>query len=236
MTSKVEFKNVEVSFSTMLNKPDNKLVKQSGRFFKVKVPMDSPELEELKKNYKDLNDKAKTVFGEQVGKKVKNAKSVEDVFPESVQEGYEGFVELSFNVKRNKEYETKLEDGTIQKETKEVLDPIYKTDEFTYMVNNNGERVYKTESGKKFAPLSGNIVNITVSLTAKYNSKTNQPSIRLKAEEVKIVKSDFGGKSSGPKTGFITLDDDEEIEEKVVSKSLNKEELFSEKDLASLDI
>ena len=52
----------------------------------------------------------------------------------------------------------------------------------------------------------------------------------------KIVKSDFGGKSSGPKTGFITLDDDEEIEEKVVSKSSNKEELFSEKDLASLDI
>lgn len=233
MTSKVEFKNVEVSFSTMLNKPDSKMA-QYGRGFKVKVPMDSPELKELIKIYKDLNDKAKTAFGEQVGKKVKNAKSVDDVFAESVYN--EGFVELPFNVIYKKEYETKLEDGSVQKETKEVLNPIYKTDEFTYMVNNNGERIYKTESGKKFAPLSKNIIDITVSLTAKYNSKSNQPSIQLKAEEVKIVKSDFGGKSSGPKTGFITLDDDEEIEEKVVSKSSNKEELFSEKDLASLDI
>ena len=89
MTSKVKFKNVEVSFSTMLNKPDSKMA-QYGRGFKVKVPMDSPELKELIKIYKDLNDKAKTTFGEQVGKKVKNAKSVDDVFAESVYN--EGFV------------------------------------------------------------------------------------------------------------------------------------------------
>ena len=70
--TKFELKDVTVSFSTMLNKPEKA---KYGRGFKILVPVDSPVLDNVKKNYNELNELAKVKFGESLGKKLKNAKS-----------------------------------------------------------------------------------------------------------------------------------------------------------------
>lgn len=233
MTQKFKLENVEVSYSTMLNKPEKATY---GRNFRVKVPIDSPVLEEMKKAYKELNEQAKTKFAEQVGKKLKNATSVDDVFAESIYA--EGFVELNFNIFFRKDKEVIQEDGTTVKECVYLLNPIYSTPEIAYMIGNNGEKMYRTPNDKPIYPLSTNVVDMMVSLVAKYNTKENKPAIAFKAEDVKIVKSDFGKGSSGPKTGYITLDSDDEVVEKTVEKASTKkdDELFSTEDLATLDI
>ena len=129
MTDFIEVKNAKISFSTMKNKDTKKLF---GRVFKVLVPVDSPELEKTIEQYKALNDLAKTIYGEKEGKKIKNAKSVDDVFAESIYN--EGFVELAFNVSYfNDEVKTDEdgnpltdENGKEITEKVEKLNPVYK--------------------------------------------------------------------------------------------------------------
>lgn len=251
MADFIEVKNAKVSFSTMKNKDTKKLF---GRVFKVLVPVDSPELEKTIEQYKALNDLAKTTYGEKEGKKIKNAKSVDDVFAESIYN--EGFVELAFNVSYfNDEVKTDEdgnpltdENGKEITEKVEKLNPVYKKNpNFTYILDNNGNKVFEYDEGKYWAPLSGNTVNIKYSLVAKYSKKNNQPIIQLKAEEVQLLDTEFREKKSGSSLGFLTLSsEDEEIEQKVEktapkakkTKPVEDDEsaTFTAEELASLDI
>lgn len=223
------FKDVEVSFSTMLNKPEKC---KYGKNFMVRIPIDNPVIEEMKKAYKELNEVAKEAYSKQLGKKIKNATSVEDVFAESIYA--EGFVELKFNVYFNRE--TENEDGT--KSSELVLNTIYETPNFTYKIDNNGKKEYELDNGRFWQPLSTNKIDIVVSLVAKYDKKNNKPSIQFKAEEVKIIDSQYKGKSSGPKTGYITLGGNSTSTETKVesSKPVEDSELFSAEDLQALDV
>lgn len=229
---KFRFENVLVSFSTMLNKPEKA---QYGRNFKIRIPIDSPELEKMKNHYKEVNDKAKVHFGEMVGKKLKNADM--QVFDESPYA--EGFVELGFNVAFMRDKEVKQDDGTVVKEKVEVLNPIYKDNpNWCFKRDNNGQKTYETENGKQWRPLSTNLINIDISLVAKYDKKNNRPTISFKAEEVEIISSDFGGKFKEPDVGYFTLDD-EDGDTTNVKKSTKTEkdtETFSADDLEALDI
>lgn len=248
MSNFIEIKNAKVSYSTMKNKDTKKIF---GRVFKVLVPIDSPELEETIKQYKKLDEKARIAYGEKTEQKVKKAKSVDDVFQESIYE--EGYVELPFNVYFLREEVVKDEDGNPvlddkgkEKVTKtEELNPIYTNPNFTYVLDNNGNKVYQCTETSYWAPLSGNMINIKYSLVSKYSKKNNQPVIQLKAEEVQLLNTEFTGtKSGGSKMGFLTLsDEDEEIEEKVEKapakktvKTKSEESNFSAEELASLDI
>lgn len=225
MASTFRFENVEVSFSTMLNRIEKA---KNGRIFIVKVPMDSPELEELQKSYKELNDKAKEAFNAQLdGKKCKNADmSVFDESPYS-----EGYVELKFPVYSVNEREVENDDGTKGKKLVESLNPVYEDTKFSYKLGNNGEKIYQTDSGKKWFPASTNIINLTMSLVARYDQKNNRPKIVFKANDVQIVKSDIGNTgNASKKLNFVTLDDTKPV------KKQNSDELFSEEEIASLDV
>lgn len=251
MSNFIEIKNAKVSYSTMKNKDTKKIF---GRVFKILVPLDSPELEKTIEQYKKLAEKARIAYAEKSDTKVKKAKSVEDAFQESIYE--EGFVELPFNVYFMREEVIKDEDGNPVLDEKgkektiktEELNPIYDNPNFTYVLDNNGNKVYQCTETSYWAPLSGNMVNIKYSLVSKYSKKNNQPVIQLKAEEVQLLNTEFtGGKSGGLKMGFLTLsDEDDEIEEKVEKTPVKKvvknkstetnETKFSAEELASLDI
>lgn len=229
--TKFELKDVTVSFSTMLNKPEKA---KYGRGFKILVPIDSPVLENVKKNYNELNELAKVKFGESLGKKLKNAKS--DIFEESVY--HEGFVEIPFNIFSMNEVEVETEDGKKIKQYKERINMIYeKSPMVCYFLDNNGGKMTETENGKKIYPLSQNIINIQFSLVAGYNKKENRPSIYFKAEDVEIVKSEWGNKNNGPKIGLLTLGgEEEEIATKVESTKVEEDEMFTADDISELDI
>lgn len=249
MSNLIEIKNAKVSYSTMKNKDTKKIF---GRVFKVLVPIDSPELEETIRQYKKLDERAREFYGQKTEQKVKKAKSVDDVFQESIYE--EGFVELPFNVYFMREEVVKDEDGKPVLDEKgkektvktEELNPIYDNPNFTYVIDNNGNKVYQCTETSYWAPLSGNMVNIKYSLVSKYSKKNNQPVIQLKAEDVQLLNTEFSGKSLGAKTGFLTLsDEDDEIEEKVEKAPVKKATKtkatedgtkFSAEELASLDI
>ena len=226
MTKTFKFENVTVGFSTMLNRPEKA---KFGRMFMVRVPMDSPELEKLKVAYKELNDKAKVHFGTEHGKKLKNADM--QVFDESPYA--EGFVELKFNIYNTFEEEVTNEDGTKTKVTKERLNRIYKDDNFCYKLDNNGEKAFLSPNGKKWRPLSSNIVDVVVSLQALYDTKNNKPKIHFKAEEVRIVESEYGGKSNKSNSSILSLDDDD-TPTSTLDTNIGTE--MSDSDLASLDI
>ena len=249
MSNLIEIKNAKVSYSTMKNKDTKKIF---GRVFKVLVPINSPELEETIRQYKKLDERAREFYGQKTEQKVKKAKSVDDVFQESIYE--EGFVELPFNVYFMREEVVKDEDGKPVLDEKgkektvktEELNPIYDNPNFTYVIDNNGNKVYQCTETSYWAPLSGNMVNIKYSLVSKYSKKNNQPVIQLKAEDVQLLNTEFSGKSLGAKTGFLTLsDEDDEIEEKVEKAPVKKATKakttedgtkFSAEELASLDI
>ena len=233
MAKSIELKNVKVSFSTMLNKLDSKLY---GRMFKVLVPLDSPQLKETIAQYKALNEQAKQVYSEQLGKKLKNAKSVDEVFAESIYK--EGFVELNFNIYYVRKKEVEQEDGTKVEKLVEALNPIYSSSAFCYRLDNNGKKEYELENGKQWVPLSDNTINIKYSLVAGYSKKDNRPTIQLKADEVQIVDSNVGNKSTGPKIGLLTLtDENEQVEEQVSNvKPVEEDEMFTASELAGLDV
>jgi hypothetical protein len=243
MSKLTRFENVEVSFSTMLNKLESKNF--YGRMFTIKVPKDSPELASLQEQFKTLEKNAQTKFSEDLGKKVKPASrergTGKDLFEES--QWKEGFMELTFQVTNVREKEDKQEDGTVKKVRYEVLNKVYSSPDFCYKINNNGEKEYKTEQGKNWYPLNTNIININVSLMASYIEKESRVKIQLKANDVEIIDSKVGSKSSGPKTKFLTLDEDEEVTQTVTQTSTPKitpkkieGELLSANELASLDI
>jgi hypothetical protein len=243
MSKLTRFENVEVSFSTMLNKLESKNF--YGRMFTIKVPKDSPELASLQEQFKTLEKNAQTKFSEDLGKKVKPASrergTGKDLFEES--QWKEGFMELTFQVTNVREKEDKQEDGTVKKVRYEVLNKVYSSPDFCYKVNNNGEKEYKTEQGKNWYPLNTNIININVSLMASYIEKESRVKIQLKANDVEIIDSKVGSKTSGSKTKFLTLDEDEEVTQTVTQTSTPKitpkkieGELLSANELASLDI
>ena len=67
--------------------------------------------------------------------------------------------------------------------------------------------------------------------------KDNRVKIQLKADDVQLVKSEVGSDNKGPKTGFLTLDNDEEFTEKVEkAKPVQEDEMFNANDLATLDV
>lgn len=235
----VEFKNVKVVFSNMRNKLNKNLQKQGGRMFSVEVDANSPEFKQLQEQFNDLNKLAKEIYGEKNGKKVKDASKEKGVgnylFGERDEE-YGNNARLKFIVYNIREKDVTTEEGTRQ-ELYEVLSPIYDNDKFTYKLDNNGNKQYVLESGKIWTPLSENTIDIKCSLVAGYNSTDNRVSIRLKAEEVRIVESNVpsGGKN---KMEMVTL-------EGVVQKNVKKAEYaqpskdeaeFTTDELVALDV
>lgn len=237
MTNLVSFNNAEVTFSTMLNKIENKNF--YGRVFTIKVPIDSPQIKELQAQFKTLNENAKKSFSEQVGKKVKDASKEKDAGRDLFEESqyYEGFAELKFQITNIREKEVKQEDGTTKKSRYETLNPIYPSLDICYKIDNNGKKEYKSENGKNWYPLNTNIVNVKCSLVASYLQKDNRVKIQLKANEVELVKSDVGSQDKGPRTGFLTLDNNEEFAKQVESAiPVEDNEMFNVDELASLDV
>ena len=235
----VEFKNVKVVFSNMRNKLNKNLQKQGGRMFSVEVDANSPEFKQLQEQFNDLNKLAKEIYGEKNGKKVKDASKEKGVgnylFGERDEE-YGNNARLKFIVYNIREKDVTTEEGTRQ-ELYEVLSPIYDNDKFTYKFDNNGNKQYVLESGKIWTPLSENTIDIKCSLIAGYNSTDNRVSIRLKADEVRIVESNVpsGGKN---KMEMVTL-------EGVVQKNVKKVEYaqpskdeaeFTTDELVALDV
>lgn len=235
----VEFKNVKVVFSNMRNKLNKNLQKQGGRMFSVEVDANSPEFKQLQEQFNDLNKLAKEIYGEKNGKKVKDASKEKGVgnylFGERDEE-YGNNARLKFIVYNIREKDVTTEEGTRQ-ELYEVLSPIYDNDKFTYKLDNNGNKQYVLESGKIWTPLSENTIDIKCSLIAGYNSTDNRVSIRLKADEVRIVESNVpsGGKN---KMEMVTL-------EGVVQKNAKKVEYtqpskdeaeFTTDELVALDV
>lgn len=235
----VEFKNVKVVFSNMRNKLNKNLQKQGGRMFSIEVDANSPEFKQLQEQFNDLNKLAKEIYGEKNGKKVKDASKEKGVgnylFGERDEE-YGNNARLKFIVYNIREKDVTTEEGTRQ-ELYEVLSPIYDNDKFTYKLDNNGNKQYVLESGKIWTPLSENTIDIKCSLIAGYNSTDNRVSIRLKADEVRIVESNVpsGGKN---KMEMVTL-------EGVVQKNAKKVEYtqpskdeaeFTTDELVALDV
>ena len=235
----VEFKNVKVVFSNMRNKLNKNLQKQGGRMFSVEVDANSPEFKQLQEQFNDLNKLAKEIYGEKNGKKVKDASKEKGVgnylFGERDEE-YGNNARLKFIVYNIREKDVTTEEGTKQ-ELYEVLSPIYDNDKFTYKLDNNGNKQYVLESGKIWTPLSENTIDVKCSLVAGYNSTDNRVSIRLKADEVRIVESNVpsGGKN---KMEMVTL-------EGVVQKNVKKVEYaqpskdeaeFTTDELVALDV
>lgn len=235
----VEFKNVKVVFSNMRNKLNKNLQKQGGRMFSVEVDANSPEFKQLQEQFNDLNKLAKEIYGEKNGKKVKDASKEKGVgnylFGERDEE-YGNNARLKFIVYNIREKDVTTEEGTKQ-ELYEVLSPIYDNDKFTYKLDNNGNKQHVLESGKIWTPLSENTIDIKCSLVAGYNSTDNRVSIRLKADEVRIVESNVpsGGKN---KMEMVTL-------EGVVQKNVKKVEYaqpskdeaeFTTDELVALDV
>lgn len=234
----VEFKNVKVVFSNMRNKLNKDLF---SREFSIEVDVNSPEFKQLQENFKEINEKAKTYYGKQLGKKVKPASTEKGagsyLFGERDEE-YGDKARLKFVVYNTREKEVTLDDGSTKKELYEVLSPIYNGNaEFCYKLDNNGKKQYKTENGTPWTPLSQNVIDVKCSLVASYNKSDNRVSIRLKADEVKIVESNVSGKKGG--LGFVTLDDNTQnfVKEVEYTKPIEEEsDTFTEDDLASLDV
>jgi hypothetical protein len=223
----------------MRNKLNKNLQKQGGRMFSVEVDTNSPEFKQLQEQFNDLNKLAKEIYGEKNGKKVKDASKEKGVgnylFGERDEE-YGNNARLKFIVYNIREKDVTTEEGTRQ-ELYEVLSPIYENDKFTYKLDNNGNKQYVLESGKIWTPLSENTIDVKCSLVAGYNSTDNRVSIRLKADEVRIVESNVpsGGKN---KMEMITL-------EGVVQKNVKKVEYtqpskdeaeFTTDELVALDV
>jgi hypothetical protein len=227
MTNTVTLKNATVSFSTMLNRPEKA---KFGRCFKVLIPIDSPELEQLKSIYNELNKKATKAFSEKLGEKIRQAIGADEVFSESLYK--DGFVELKFEYAKMKEVEVEI-DGEKVKQYEEKVVPMYQKTPLVCTYKGATE----TEGGKKFFPMSSNEIDITMSLQARYSEKDKRPIIFLKAEEVEIVKSDFGDKSK-KSLGYISLDEDNQtIEKRVEKKSVSQtKETFTEDELSELDL
>ena len=237
----VTISNATVTFSNMLNKKTKDMF---SRYFCVELPTDSPEIQKLQKEFKELEEKAKVHFTEEQGKKVKNASSEKglgaSLFSEN--EYNPNHTQLKFTIFNFNDVEKKLEDGTTKKERIEKLNSIYKNLDFCYRVNNDGKKEYTIgDTEKHWLPLSENIVDIKCSLVATYNKSDNRVSIKLKADEVKIVKaSEFNGSK---RSNYLTLsDEDEQVVEKVEkakpakSEKVEEEAMFSSEELAELDV
>lgn len=233
----VTIKNAKVVFSNMKNKPNPKLL---SREFSIELPSDSPEIETLRTQFKELENKAKLAYSEKEGKKVKGASTEKGLgdYLFNDNEYNPGFTRLKFTIFNMKDVEDKKEDGSIVKRRVEKLSPIYKNLDFMYKINNNGQKEYMIpDKDVHWMPLSENIINIECSLVASYNKADNRVTIRLKADDVNILQTSDFGKSSGG-FGFLTLDDsNEHIENKVEKKSsVEESDTFTAEELASLDV
>lgn len=231
----VTIKNAKVTWSTMRNRVTPDLL---SREFCIELPSDSLEVQQLCKDFKTLEAKAKEVYGEKEGKKVKSASTEKGLGASLFTENdYKpGYTRLKFTVFNFNDKEFKNEDGTTTKKRVETLSPIYKDCglDFCYKINNNGEKEYTIPNrDTHWLPLSGNVIDVKCSLRASYNKSDNRVTIRLKADDVNILQASEFSKSSG----FLSLDGEDEIPKKVekaVKKSDN--ELFEEDDMSQLDL
>ncbi len=232
----VTIKNAQVTWSNMLNKLDKKLL---SREFCIELPSDSPEIKQLCEEFKMLEEKAKLAYTEQQGKKVKGASQEKGLgaYLFSENDYNPGYTRLKFTIFNINDVEETLEDGSKVKKRVERLNPVYKNLDFCYKINNNGQKEYTIDgSTKHWLPLSENIVDIKCSLVASYNKTDNRVTIRLKADDVCIIKASDFNKGSG--SGFITLStENEEIEQRVEQvKPVETSEQFTAEELSELDI
>ena len=235
----VEFKNVKVVFSNMRNKLNKNLLTQGGRMFSVEVDVNTPEFKQLQEEFKELNKMAKEAFAEKSGKKVKDASKEKGVgnylFGERDEE-YADKARLKFIVYNIREKEVTGGDST-KKELYEVLSPVYSDPNFTYKLDNNGKKQFVTEGGKPWTPLSENIIDIKCSLVAGYNSTDSRVSIRLKADEVRIIESNVPS-SNKKGYGMLTLDGAvQNVAKKVEYAKPTQDEsaFFTDDDFTTLD-
>lgn len=231
----VTIKNAKVTFSNMRNKMNPQLL---SREFCIELPSDSPEITQLREEFKKVEEKAKAYYTEKNGKKCKPASTEKGLgdYLFSENDYHPGFTRLKFTIYNIREKEVKLEDGSTKKTRVEVLSSLYKNLDFCYKINNNGAKEYTLE-GKDihWMPLSENIIDVKASLVASYNKTDNRLTIRLRADEVNILKTgEFNGKSGGG--DFITLDEDVEIQNKVEKADVSNSDTFTADELASLDV
>lgn len=231
----VTIKNAKVTWSTMRNRVTPELL---SREFCIELPSDSEEVQQLRKDFNQLEAKAKEYYGEKEGKKVKPTSKEKGLgaylFTEN--DYKPGFTRLKFIIFNFNEKEIKNENGKTIKQRVENLSPIYRESglDFCYKINNNGEKEYTIPgTDTHWLPLSGNIIDIKCSLRASYNKNDNRVTIRLKADDVNIIQASEFAKSGG----FLALEGDEDLPkkiEKAATKSDN--ELFEEDDMSQLDL
>lgn len=212
----VEFKNVKVTFSNLRNKLTKQVMTQGGRHFAIEVDVNSPEFKQLQEEFMALSKMAKEQFTENLGKKVKEAtkeNGVGDYLFGERDEKYGDKARLKFYVYNVNEVDVTQEDGSTKKELQEKLQWIYGNNpNFSYKLDNNGKKEFITNKGTPWCPLSENIVDVTCSLVAGYNKMANKVTIKLKAEEVRIIDSQYGSNNNGDKQKLIcTLDDNKKI-------------------------
>ena len=232
----VEIKNATVTWSSLLRKKDKDL---KSRSFSIELPSDSPEIEKLRKDFEDLNQKAMAGFTKD--KKVKPVDKYGNKLGKSLftdNEYNPGFTRLEFSIFGTKEVEKELEDGTKKTVQEEELKRMYKNLDFMYRVNNDGKKEYYIDgTDKHWLVGGGDTVDIKCSLVASYLKAKNRVHIALKADDVKIVKTSYTG--GGGNGGFITLsDENEEIETKVEKAKPAKDDsvTFTADELQELDI
>lgn len=229
----VTIKNATVTWSNMLRKPSKDLL---SREFCVELPSDSPEVEKLREQFKELEEKAKKAFT--TDKKCKPASREKGLGNSlfSDNDYNPGFTRLKFTIFNINDVEKTMEDGSKKKVREEKLSRIYKDLDFIYKVNNDGKKEFFIDgTTKHWVPNSEDVVDIVCSLCASYNKSDNRVTIRLKADDVKIVKTSYQG--GGSKYVFITLDEDQDIETKVEnSKPVDEDATFTADELSELDI
>lgn len=229
-----EFKNAKVIFSNMRNKVTKDMFSKE---FSIAVPSDCEQIKQLQADFDTLEKKAQAFYGEREGKKVKPASREKGVGAFLLDDTYDkdGTKRLKFIVYNIREQEVKTEDGKVVKKLAEVLSPLYPKLNFCYRINNNGSKEYVTDNGTPWLPLSENIINVKCSLRASYNKNDNRVVIRLRADDVEIVTSNYTGKG---KSSFLSLDgDDTDFEKEVeVAPKVEENEIFDANDLANLDV
>lgn len=240
----VEFKNVKVVFSNMMNRLTKDLM-QGGRTFSILINSNSPEFKQLQDDFKALNEYAKEKYGEEHGKKVKDASREEGLgamlFGDLEADGK--FILKFPTITFVDEKEVTQEDGSVKKQLVERLNNrAYKTLQFTYELNNNGEKVYETltKDGtlKTLVPSSNSTVNVVCGLYATYNKTANRVTIRAKAIEVHLVeRSEYSKSKSQDSSGVLELPDNRKIAKKVEYAQPSKEEVeFTTDELVALDV
>lgn len=225
MSNTFELNNVKVCWSTLMTKDETLHKKKWGKDLKVLIFEDTPEYEMLTGVIEENIPKAKELVNKAVNDAInqRNANKAEGeelekpiivrkpVSPLKESSKVENAYELSFKFY----HYIKEEDEDIGKL---VLNrKVYRSEEdlpiFYTRDKNTGEKVYETSNGKKWVPMSDNIINCKLALVTGYNAKDKTACLYFKLLEGEIVSSDFGKKSSGSNSydnTYFVLGNDED--------------------------